>query len=223
MDGFFFALLALLRNHVHLGPVDRPLFIGLILAVFSNNPVDIIATALALELFWLDVIPVGTVIPPDRLLPLLLTALCARVFDLHGAGEFLTPLLIFSVCGGLGAWLTGWVRKRQNAAHAQLQDWASRGDERDLPALLMLRGTVLFFACQTALFFGVFVLSLIAARLWFLHIGEALVPDIPGISWPWLILAAGIGGILSLRLKKARFLFSCVFASLVCLLVISNA
>lgn len=218
LGSFFFALFSLFRIHLHIGLINRPLFVGLIIAAFSANPTDILGTALVLELLWLDIFPAGTVIPPDRLLPLFLMALIAKIFHLHGAAEFFVPLCFFLVAAPVGSILSGWLRKRQNLAHARLQDWANRGESRDLPAILLFRSTILFLASYVLLFTALALPILFVTRFCLSH-GYSIIA-MPGVTWPWLILASGIGGVLALRLKTARFLFACVFAVLVVLLVV---
>ncbi len=214
------------RIHFELGLLDRPLLIGLVLAVFSDHPADIIGMALALELLWLDIFATGTVIPPNRLLPLLLTVLTGYVFGLHGAARLFIPLCFFVPTAHLASVLAIWVRKKQNVCHALLREWANRGAAKDLPALLLMRGTIIFFVSHALLFIFLFICVLLFAWLWHWYLPAASYPQDfpellwPDLSWPWLCLSAGVGGFLSLRLKKARFFFACIFALSVCGLLI---
>ena len=189
---------------------------GLVLSPFFDFSLDILGAALVLELLWLDVFPIGTVIPPNRLLALLLTILIGVVFDLRGAGEFLLPLGLFLLAAPLCCSLEAWNRRRQNSANVLLHDWANQGDPRDIPALLMLRGAVLFFVSHAVLFIALFLMTMLFVQLWNWYLPESTYASIstrywPGLSWTWVCLAAGVGGFLSLRLQHARFLFACLF------------
>ena len=88
LAGFFFGLLSLFRNAVHLGFLDRPLVIGILFALILDPDIPFLGIGIFFELLWLDAIPAGTYIPPQSQLA---AFVCAEVAALPGRGARWIP------------------------------------------------------------------------------------------------------------------------------------
>ncbi len=154
------------------------------------------------ELFWLDLIPAGTYIPPNTAASNLACLTLMHAFGLATPAEAVFPILLCLPLGWIGARLEDFLRARQNAAYESLQAWA-RGDAArpvHLGRLILeslAQGGVAHF-----LFFFAAVLSLISL-VGLLRAWDLLQPPQGLFHWGHLWVAASFGGILSLRSLRA--------------------
>jgi PTS system mannose-specific IIC component len=154
------------------------------------------------ELFWLDLIPAGTYIPPNTAASNLACLTLMHTFGLATPAEAVFPILLCLPLGWIGARLEDLLRVRQNAAYDSLQSWA-RGDAG---RPVHLGRTILEGMAQSGvahfLFFFAAALSLISL-VGLLRAWDLLQPPQGLFSWGHLWVAASFGGILSLRSLRA--------------------
>jgi len=154
------------------------------------------------ELFWLDLIPAGTYIPPNTAASNLACLTLMHAFGLATPAEAVFPILLCLPLGWIGARLEDVLRVRQNAAYDSLQAWALGDASRPVHlGRIILEGMVQSGVAHFLFFFAA-VLSLISLvgvlRSW-----DLLQPP-PGLfGWGHLWVAASFGGILSLRSLRA--------------------
>ena len=154
------------------------------------------------ELFWLDLIPAGTYIPPNTAASNLACLTLMHTFGLATPAEAVFPILLCLPLGWIGARLEDFLRARQNAAYETLQVWARGGPGQTVNLGRLVLGSVTQNAIASFLFFFAAVLALISL-VGLLRTWDLLQPP-PGLfAWGHLWVAASFGGILSLRSARA--------------------
>lgn len=153
-------------------------------------------------MFWLDLIPAGTYIPPNTAASNLACLTVMHAFGFSTPAEAVFPILLCLPLGWLGARLEDLLRVRQNAAYDRLQAWA-RGDAGPQTRLgrSILEG-VAQSAAAHFLFFLAAALSLIGL-VGLLLAWDLWQPPQGMFSWGRLWVAASFGGVLSLRSLRA--------------------
>ncbi len=197
---FFFALFSLCRFSASLGLIERPLVIGLCWGLVFGNLTSSLYIAIFYELLWLDFIPVGTFIPPHMTAAAFTGLALATYFGLD------SPPLVFAalVCGlpmaWLGARLDRNLRDRLNRSYSAVLHWVRRPAGEDVPGRL-IRRTLLGKLILSWLFFltGAGVLAVLLNFVLNQYGGFLLDSD---LSWNQFLIAASLGGLLSLRLRS---------------------
>ncbi len=158
------------------------------------------------ELFWLDLIPGGMFIPPHLAAGVTASLALVTHFQLTHPAQILAPLALSMPLTWLGSRLEGSLREWQNRDYSSVLQWARHPDESARPGRLVLRA-VLTGALVQGLFFFACLLCLGVLTDLVLH---RFGPELAGsrLSWTPVLLAAGAGGVLSLRLRRAQALFA---------------
>jgi PTS system mannose-specific IIC component len=202
-DRFFFALFALCRFSVSLGLIERPLVIGLFWGLAFGNLTSCLYIAIFYELLWLDFIPVGTFIPPHMTAAAFTGLALATYFGLDAP-----PLVFAAVVFGLpmswlGARLDRNLRDRLNRSYNAVLHWVRKPAGDDVPGKLILR-TLLGKLLVSWLFFvtGAGLLAVLLNFFLNQYSGFLLALE---LSWSQFLIAASIGGLLSLRLRSLYF------------------
>lgn len=200
-DRFFFALFSLFRNSLSIGLLERPLVIGLFWGVFTGEYTTAINISILFELFWLDLIPAGTFIPPHITASTFSTLALVHWFDLKVPTEILTVILLSMPLAWLGAKIEIYLRERQRVSYNRLLNWARKPDDETIPGTLILKSIITGFISSW--------LFLMASLLVLKQVVELVINHFPdlltnsSIGWPHLWIAASLGGVMALRLKRA--------------------
>lgn len=199
-----FSFFSLFRNTLSLGLLERPLFIGFFWGILTNNFELSINVAIFFELFWLDLIPVGTFIPPHLTAATFAALALTTCFHLAAPGQMMVILFSCLPLAWLGAKLEGFLRERQRKSYNKLLNWARRPHESHIPGQLILRSAIFSLLGAWVVFF-VTIFALHAVLEWsFVHSASSLL--VLGVRWPHLWIAASLGGVMALRLKRVYVL-----------------
>jgi PTS system mannose-specific IIC component len=170
------------------------------------------------ELIWLDLFPAGTYIPPNAVAPMLLTLGVSSYFNIQDATMLALPILVSMPAALLASRIEYWQRKLQNAGYNRIIHWGRKDAEDSVPGRVLMQSLaqsfimhILFFCvCQLVLILTIRGLS------WYL----GHLPAISGLGWMHLWFAAGIGGVMSLRVRRSYVVF---LLCLVCVVLIGSA
>lgn len=202
----------MLRFALNLGFLERPLAIGFLWAVMTGEWGLSMHLAIFLELFWLDLFPAGTYIPPNAIISLLLSLTIAGHFGLESAGQLAIPLLLTLPAALTGAQVEYLHRRRRNQQYTDLLHWgrgAGRVDKGDAPLWrIMVRSLGELFVLNLGLFCA--WLLVLAGTISMLADGVGYLPSVPGISWGHVWSVGAMGAMLALRLRRAYVLFALV-------------
>lgn len=201
-------------SHI-IGLVERPLALSLI-AAFATDLWDIaLPLGITLELLWLDIVAMGSIIQPfGGMAFLMLFPLCATL-SWTQPGVLLLPLVLCMVAAHIGSWCELKYRIQQNclldqvAVYLRLSESATSPGttERKLAQNLpehLVRQCFVGRVCWHALLYLVSyaILCLVVSTL----IEWNLYPVLPNLQWVFIYALATIGAILSLRERRAYVL-----------------
>jgi len=198
---FFFALFSLFRFSLSVGLLERPLVIGLFWGIFTGDYATSLYIAIFFELFWLDLIPVGTFIPPHLTAATFAALSLTTYWGFESPGRIMGVLFACMPLAWFGAKVEGLIRERERGGYNKLLNWTRNPESETLPtnivlwslARTFLMGFFLFYIAMLVLKFT-FQLALSA------HPGLLSSVD---VKWAHLWVAATIGGLMALRLKRA--------------------
>jgi PTS system mannose-specific IIC component len=204
-DWFFFALFSLFRFSLSIGLLERPLFIGLLWALATGDYDICLKIAIFFELAWLDIIPAGTYIPP-HLGAAMFTALALT--SLHGltdTGQIALAMTAGIPMAWLGTRLEAKLRIGQGKCHVMAQQWAERLGAGPFPERIIYFSMLRSFATSWLFFFVSLIILDLFLRMLLGVLGPLL--DQMHVDWPHLWLAASLGGLLALRVRRAYAVF----------------
>ncbi|MDQ7834506.1 MAG: PTS sugar transporter subunit IIC [Humidesulfovibrio sp.] len=197
---FFFALFALCRFSISLGLLERPLVIGLCWGLVFGNLTSCLYIAIFYELLWLDFIPVGTFIPPHMTAAAFTGLALATYFGLDAPPLVFLALIFGLPMAWLGAKLDRNLRDRLNRSYSSILHWVRRPSGDDIPAKLIAR--TLFGKLLLSWLFFVVGAGVLAVLLRFvLNQYSGFFFDLD-LKWSHFLIAASLGGLLSLRLRS---------------------
>ena len=165
---------------------------ALIAGICTSDWALALSLGIILELLWLDVLELGSVVPPFGSLSFLLLFPLAVHFGLNQPGELLLPLILVMLAAYLGAFLERSLRIHENRLVDRVEAWCAGDGFTLAPAGAVLRVALLRAFLQFLLFC---LLAVLTAR-------QAL-PQLLVLNWPMLYAAALMGAVLSLRTHRA--------------------
>ena len=202
-----YGVFALARSSISLGLLERPLAMSFFWGLFTGEFSTALSLGVCCELFWIDDLNVGTRVSTSGTLPLLISLVLIN-FSEFGAfptdPQHLGPVLVFSMpLAWFGKRAEMFVRTLQVREHTIFVE-KRRGAAVPGYIFLIILGRL--FVIQSI----VFCISL--AVLGFIFLGYRRItgelPVIPDMNWYILWTISAMGGIISLRAKRAYIVFS---------------
>ena len=181
--------------------LERPLVVGFFWGLFTGEYTTSLNIAIFFELFWLDLIPVGTFIPPHLTAVTFSALALTTFFGLSNPASVLGVILASMPLAWLGSRMEGWLRDQERSGYNKLLHWVRHPDRDSGPGVLILRSLARTFVVSGVGFF----VCVLALKFLF----ETLFTLYPGVftslnvQWVHLWGAATLGGLMALRLKRA--------------------
>lgn len=201
------------RYSVSAGLLDRPLVIGFIWAAFSGEWDMTIKLALFFELFWLDLMYVGTYIPPFSSMSLLMCLLLVDYFNIDNVWQLPLPLLLSLPWALTGSAMERWMRQRQSMLYFI---WVERGEaarQYSVPGRIFIQCILKLMALQAIVFAGCYTIT---ENLGHLIVNWTGLPVFSWLNWGLLwTLGAAMGGFMALRTRRAYIIFAAAMAVVV--------
>jgi PTS system mannose-specific IIC component len=199
--------LSLARSNVSVGFIDRPIFAGFLWGAVSGDMALSLSLAVFYELFWLDLFPAGTYIPPNPLFPLFcMLSLTPNLYPKDATTCFL-PVILTLPLAFLGAFLEKKHRDWQSEGYNRLLiRFRTAGDLGGAAAIsagisLMELFIINFVSFFCTVWLVLFIIMDVAIR-WQ---GKPLI--FSHATWPLLWVIGGVGGVTTLRTKHSRTVF----------------
>lgn len=170
------------------------------------------ATALSLalfyELFWLDLFPAGTYMPPNALFPMLCVFTFMETLPHPGISTLFLPVILTLPLAFLGVCVENRQRGWQVVGYNQVIHILRSGG-----ALGRAAGRSVRFSLVQLFFVNFCVFYAVAATVLFMLKGLQLWQGQPlsfeHVSWPLLWVIGCVGGLLGLRIRRNYIVFGC--------------
>lgn len=182
--------------------MERPLAQGLLWGLFSGNWEVSLGVAIFYELFWLDLIPAGSYIPPNSSISTLIALGLVNYFGLSLPSQLVWPLLMSIPMALIARELEAYQRRLQNNSYNALLHWARSAHPIEHLPERLIHASLLQLLIMNFVLFSFGLLALIGC---YTILQEHLPADylVFPFSWGWLWILAAVGGLLSLRLRPA--------------------
>lgn len=158
------------------------------------------------ELFWLDLIPVGTYIPPHLTVATFSALSLTTFFGLDQPGRILFILFASMPLAWLGTRLEALLREQDQGNYNKLLNWVRNPGSAHLPSFIVMRSAGRTFVFSGLAFYGAMLL-LVHFFQTFFSLDPGLFSGL-GVTWPHLWVAATLGGLMALRLRRAYVILS---------------
>jgi len=173
--------------------------VGFFLILLTGDVFPTIYIAVFFELLWLDLIPAGTFIPPNAVFCLVAATALTMFFQLEYPAQIFMMMLLTLPGAYLLARFEGWHRVRQNRNYNLILRQSRDKFSSFHPEKMILSSLGETFAINfLAACLGIYLLSLIYPL-----IDSLLHPLQDILTWPHLLMAAGISALAALRIRKA--------------------
>lgn len=205
-----FCVAAVFRYSISVGMLDRPLVVGVIWGAFTGEWDMTLKLALFFELFWLDLMYVGTYIPPFSSMSLLMCVLLVDYFGISDVQQLPLPLLLSLPWALTGAAAERWARQRQSMLFFNLVERGEAAHASSVPSRVFLQCIGKLMILQAVVFAGCYTIT---ENLGHLVIGWVGLPVFSWLNWGLLwTLGAAMGGFMALRTRRAYAVFAAAMA-----------
>lgn len=165
-----------------------------------------LSLAVFYELFWLDLFPAGTYLPPNPLFPMFCTLALAPELNPKDATTFFPPVMLGLPLGFFGSFLEKKHREWQSGGYNRLLlRFRAGGDLGETAAFFAGISLLELFVLNFGALFCITWLALLLMDAVIQWQGAPLV--FPHASWPLLWAVGGVGGLLALRTMRSRAVF----------------
>ncbi len=197
---FFFVLTSLARCSISIGLFDRPLVAAFLFGIITNTLEFSLALGIFFELFWLDALRLGAIIPPSGNLSFLLLYPLILIFGWLEPSQFVLPLLLCLSLAYTIKKVELYQRKQNNIYIEQVKQWTKNPQTGLHPSHIIYKSLWQSIWIYALLYIVLFCL------LYFLFsiLGTTIpLPIVTQFNWTLLYATALMGALLALRTKKA--------------------
>ena len=195
------------RYGVNLGFIERPLFAGVAWGLLAGDMPTAVSLAVFYELFWLDLFPAGTYVPPNPLFPLLATLTLAGTTTNPGIATLFLPVIITLPLAFLGSRVERLQRELQVAGYNRITRSMRMGTDVGKAASRSVTGSLIQLFVLNFLVFFLATGCILYCYHWIAAVRGGL-PAFPHASWPLLWIFGTLGGLLGLRIRRNFLVFA---------------
>lgn len=170
-------------------------------SLFSGQKTLALYLGIFFELFWIDLFPAGTFIPPQSVYAIFFTLSISYILGLEKISYLLPLIIATNIFSYIGVFIERKSRLEDNYSYNNLLKKLKSKEELNV-------SFVIFKSIARSIIYNFifFFLSLIVLFNFF-KIILPYIPNIEFINWNTLWLVALLGGVLSLRIQKYYFVF----------------
>ncbi|WP_274532706.1 PTS sugar transporter subunit IIC [Desulfocurvibacter africanus] len=204
-------MFSLFRFQLNIGLLERPLAIGLVWGLLFGDLATAISISLFFELFWMDLIPAGTFIPPQMAASTLAALTLVEVYHFTAPPLAVLAIIACLPLAWLGTRIEAMERERQNKSYNELLRSSRGGMDAFSPGGLVRKGFVRM-AIINWLFFLVSSITLVWIAGLVLPFLQRYVVLLP-VKWWHVWFGASLGGLLSIRFRPGYILLAVAAAA----------
>lgn len=174
--------------------------------LLSGDLATAISISLFFELFWMDLIPAGTFIPPQMAASTLAALTLVEIYHLTAPPQAVLAIIACLPLAWLGTRIEAMERERQNRSYNELLR-SSRGEMETFSPGALVRRSLVRMAVINWILFMVSSLTLVwltGAALPLLQRHVVLLP----VKWWHIWFGASLGGLLSIRFRSGYVLLA---------------
>ncbi|MFO7717592.1 MAG: PTS sugar transporter subunit IIC [Desulfohalobium sp.] len=187
------------RFAVNLGFFERPISVALIWGMATGQWPLAIGVGITFELFWMDLFPAGTYIPPHGQAATVYSLTIAHCMGMYRPWDLLPVVVVALVLAHCWVRLEYWHRHWQNSHYSQLLQSVRQEHGFFAPERFVARSLVQLFVLNGLVFFLLTQIS-----LWAFEWLHPLWPAAPfALQWPHVWGVALLGAVAALRTKAA--------------------
>lgn len=195
------------RFGANLGFIERPLFAGFVWGAVTGDMALALSLAVFYELFWLDLFPAGTYMPPNPLFPMLCVLTLSESLAAPGIVTLFLPVILTLPLAALGSFIEKRQREWQVSGYNRVVLSLRAGDNVGKAASRSVSASLAqLFAINCIVFWVTTSLVVLAASALTAWQGQPLAFSYA--SWPLLWVIGAVGGMLSLRIRRNYILFT---------------
>lgn len=195
------------RFGANLGFVERPLFAGFVWGAVTGDMTLALSLAVFYELFWLDLFPAGTYMPPNPLFPMLCVLTLSENLAAPGIVTLFLPVILTLPLAALGSFIEKRQREWQVSGYNRVVlSLRAGGDIGKAASRSVSASLAQLFTVNCTVFWIATTLVVLAASILTAWQGQPLA--FPHASWPLLWVIGAVGGMLSLRIRRNYILFT---------------
>ncbi len=163
---------------------------------------EALALGLVLELFWIDGLRLGGVVPPSASLSFLLLYPLCLIFSWDLPQQVPIPLLLSIMCAHAAVWLEQWHRSANMSCDARLELWAENEKNKHgmSPEQIMTQSHWRVLWSSALLYMVCFGVLFGLCSLITVYYG---MPSFVGLLWSALYGIGLLGAVLALRTRRA--------------------
>ncbi len=205
-----FALALTGRSVCNVGFIERPLVLGFLWGLYTGEYGLALPLAVFFELFWLDLFPIGSYLPPMPAFPYLILMSFAGQCHWDTPSMLAFPLALLLPLAYIPPYIEARQRFFQTAGYARLMHRARhQAPLGSLPGRILLSSIMQHYVFGLAAFVGVLILMVLLTAYQNLHQAEIISLN---LDWPVLYGIAAIGSLMALRVQRAYVVFAlCMF------------
>jgi mannose/fructose/N-acetylgalactosamine-specific phosphotransferase system component IIC len=198
---FFFVLFSLARFELNLGLLDRPLVIGMLWSAVTGQWEIALPVAIFFELFFLDLFPIGTYIPPHGPFALLATLALVGIFEVSQPPLAFLLIVLCLPAAIIGGMMEQTHRQWQNLGYTQMLQSTRSRQQGQVSAPKLVGKSLIQLCIMNLTAFLVVMALLVPLTEWLLSHVRSRVLVLP-ITWSSIWLLGTVGVVLSLRARR---------------------
>ncbi|WP_284692240.1 PTS sugar transporter subunit IIC [Desulfobaculum bizertense] len=184
-----------------MGLLERPMVQGLVWGLIFGDLHLALSVSAVFELFWLDLIPAGTFIPPNTAISNLAALSTIYFLGLTSPDQAVVPIIVAMPLSWVVARLEHVQRYWQNSSYNALLRDVKSASKKYSPARFVRKSIIQSVALYFVIFEACAIGLIVIMSLLRLH-GFHVLPQ-HQLGWGHLWMAASFGPLLSLRLTRA--------------------
>lgn len=174
--------------------------------MLTGDMATAVSLAVFYELFWLDLFPAGTYLPPNALFPMLCVFTLAETLPDPGIATLFLPVILTLPLAFLGSCIEKLQREWQVAGYNRvILSLRSGGDIAKTATYSVSVSLAQLFTLNAVAFFTVTCLVLLLSATLTSWQGHPLT--FSHASWPLLWVIGSVGGVLGLRIRRNYIVF----------------